>query len=333
MPRFELASVIATFAFVAACGGSDPCEAIYEKEMQCSPSKSKAKMSKEAFVAACKAARSDPEVAKEIAAEGACASKSTCEEVKACKSAARAKEKAGEVTAALKDGKFKDAFDDCTYGVDEGIAPELAAACKPVFEAAAKATGEDLTEVSNRCKYNEEAVKASAEFAAVCKGIAGTMLTAATAEAVKSRDSGEGEYKRCIELKSAAEQVGGDEVAKAAALCEELDLAAKAKKGVDEARANAAARKTDLPYQCSSTSDELAKLGTPWAKQTLEGLLTACYVELGKVIIEVTSADAKYACPYQIDRVKKAAETHGLAARHPELATALAGLPATCTKS
>lgn len=323
-----LAAALLTFATAACGGGKSDCEKLYDQEVKCDPDKGK-DISKAVFVAACQAAKSDPDSKEEVADAIECSKAASCEAVETCQKGKRGKKVAGEITKKLGDGKAADAFRDCSredYYVDAAFK----AACTPVFAALPKLTGEDAEGAMMTCRISDDAKKASPEFAKACADMATAQLAAATTAATKARDEGNGDFKLCLDLKNLAEQAGGDAVAKAEGVCKELDATDDAKKAVTEARANAAAKKADLPFECSNAAENLAALTSDWGKATLTDVLKACYVELGAVLVEVKGADAKYGCPYELDKLKGAATTYKLAEKFPEFAAIAAAMPATC---
>jgi hypothetical protein len=325
LPSLALALALAT----SACGGGD-CEQLYETMKKCDKGDRMGKVSKSEFVEGCQKAKDDPKFKDELEAAMTCAKEDSCEKVEACQKAQRGKLRAKEVTEAAAAGKWKDAFDHCTLMADHYADATFKAECAKVFANADKLTGEDLSSVMYRCKAGDEIKQAAPDFEQACKALADKQLAAAQKAAIEARDAGKNDYKACSELKSTAEIVGGDAVAAAQRLCDELGAAEDAKKAIDEARASIAAKKASVPFRCDSAAGKLGKLDTEWAKQTLDELFKACYVELGAVAIDARAKDAKYSCPYDIKKVKDAVARYDLATKYPALAETLKKLPAKC---
>jgi hypothetical protein len=331
MPKLRsLALPLLALALVtSACGGGD-CEKIYETMKKCEKGERMEKLSKSKFVESCQKAKEDPERKDQFEAALTCAKEDSCEKVEACEKAQRGKRRAKEVTEAAAAGKWKDAFGDCTLMEDYYADETFKAECSKVFANADKLTGEDLSSVMYRCKSGEKIKKVAPDFEQACTTLATKQLAAVQKAATEARDAGKNDYKACSELKSTAEIAGGDAVAAAQKLCDELGAAEDAKKATDEARANVAAKKTSVPFRCDSAADKLGKLDTEWAKKTLDDLFKACYVELGALVIAEKAKDAKYSCPYDIKKVKDAVAKHDLSTKYPELAETLKKLPAKC---
>lgn len=305
--------------------GKDECEVIYEAESKCRGKEG----DKDRFMTACAAAKS--EEPEEFAVAAKCAKEDSCEAMKACQKAARGAKRAKEVAAAVSAGKWKDAWDDCTIIPEYYGDPSFKAECLKVFaEAPTKLSAEELRTAGFRCENGKEIAAAVPEFKQTCEKMNSGKLAAATAAVTKARDTGVRDYKACFELETAAKTAGGDAVAKAKTLCDEASKADDAKKGMESAREYAKAEKKSFPYQCSSVPKDLDAIGTEWAKAKKDELLKACYVELGKVVIDASAKDAKYSCPYGITQVLEANKLHDLATKFPELAEVLGRLPEKC---
>jgi hypothetical protein len=332
MPKLRILAIpllaVALALVTSACGGGD-CEKIYESMKKCDGERM-AKISKSEFVEGCQKAKEDPKGKDGFEAALACAKEDSCEKVEACEKAQRGKQRAKEVAEAAAAGKWKDAFDDCTLMEDYYADETFKAECNKVFANADKLTGEDLSSVMYRCKSGDKIKQVAPEFEKACTALATKQLATAQKAATEARDAGKNDYKACSELKSTAEIAGGDAVAAAQKLCDELGAAEDAKKATEEARANVAANKSSVPFRCDSAAEKLGKLDTEWAKKTLDELFKACYVELGAVAIAEKAKDAKYSCPYDIKKVKDAVAKYDLATKYPELAETLKKLPAKC---
>lgn len=323
-----LLALCGSMGVLAACGGKDACETMYDKEIQCDPDKKD--MPKALFVAACQAAKNDPEEKEEFADKLECSKKATCQEVEACEDGKRGKKRAAEISKDLADGKVKDAFSTCSYSPEYYADPTFKAACVSVFAAALKLKGEEASDAMMGCRVSEETKTKVPEFAKACTDMASAALVEATAAATKARDEGKNDYSTCSNLERLAEQAGVEALTKAKALCMEVEVSETAKKAITEAKANVGANKADMPWECGKAVDELAKITSEWATKTSAEVVKACYVDLGVVIINVESKDAKYVCPFRIDDLRKKVAELKLE-EQPELKAALATLPATCT--
>jgi hypothetical protein len=328
--RLAFLLLVAAVATAPACGSSD-CDKLADMVIKCSKKgDGDDGPGKGALSTMCEAMKSDPKGKEEIEAELECAKADSCEAMEACKKAQRGKKYAKKVAEAAAAGKWKNAFDDCTTFEDNYADEAFKTECNKVFASVDKLTGEDASKAMTRCKYSDKIKKAAPEFETACKKVATGKLAAATKTVTEARDAGKREFRACSELKDVASMAGGDAVAAAEKLCQEMEAAEDAKKGATEARANAAAKKTSMPYQCDSAAEKLEKLGTEWSKKTLDDLLKACYIELGAVVIEEKAGDAKYGCPYEITKVLTAFEKRQLAEKFPEVAELTKKLPKRC---
>jgi hypothetical protein len=322
--------VLAPLAALAAsigCGGGGDCEAIYEAEVKCRGKGG----DKAEFMKACEAAKK--EEPDEFAAAAKCSKESSCEAMKACGKKARAAQRGKDVAKALSAGKVKDAWEDCTLSADYYADASYKAECAKVFAAApAKLSADERRSAGYSCSSGDDIKKVAPEFAKACADMSAGEVKSLMEAALKARDTGVRDFKTCIELERAAKDAGGDAAAKAKTLCEEADKAEAVKKGIEDAKAKAKARSSDFPYECKSLPGELDAIGTEWAKQKREELLKACYVELGAVVVDIESKEAKYGCPYRITQLKEAAAQFDLATKFPELGELLKKLPPKCNK-
>ncbi|MCW5809070.1 MAG: hypothetical protein KIT31_42345 [Deltaproteobacteria bacterium] len=363
--RVFLAVFVPLLLVAPACGKSE-CEALYEKITECKPGKLKKgkggkkgkdkdkdkdddkdddgddlEMGKDQFVAVCKLMASSKEK-DEVADELACAKKDSCEEYESCQQAAQGKKRAARITKDVEKGKIKDAFSSCSWNPEYFADDSYKSACASVYAAVDKVTDpDDLRSMAYSCRGETytKLVKAYPDYEKVCGKLASNSFGKLEAKVTAARDSGKRDYSACSSLEDAAKTMdGGKEganFAKAKAACAEMNAAENAAKGVKESKANAAAKKSQIPYQCSSTVEELAKIDTAWGKKTKDELLKACYVELGAVILETENVEknTKYFCPYQIKEVLKAVTKYDLGGKGDALDEQLKKLPATCTKA
>jgi hypothetical protein len=329
MPRLALAFLALSIA-VPGCKGSD-CEQAYDAVKKCTKG-DKDKIDKGEFVKMCEQVKADPKQKESFESDMACMKEDSCEKMEACSKAQRAKARAKKIAEASAAGKWNDAFEDCTLSEDYFADESYKAECTKVFANADKLTGDGTSAMMFRCKSGDKLKQVAPDFEKACKTLATGRLAAAQKAATAARDAGKNDYKLCQDLKDAAALAGGDAVAAAQKLCDELAAADDAKKATDEARANAAAKKTDVPFQCDSSAEQLAKIDSEWAKKTLDDVYKACFVELGAVVIaeKGTGKDVKYICPYQIKKITDAVAKYDLATKFPELADTMKKLPAKC---
>jgi hypothetical protein len=183
----------------------------------------------------------------------------------------------------------------------------------------------------------EKMVKAYPDFTKTCQKLASASYEKLLGKVTEARDSGKRDFSSCHTLEEAAKTMDGgkegDTTKKAKAACAEMNAAENITKGIAAARENIKQKKAMMPYQCTSTVDDVAKIDSAWAKKAKEELVKACYVDLGMVILEVEGGkDMKYYCPFGLKELITAAEKYDLASKHAELGEALKKLPDTCRK-
>ena len=331
MPNIKSLAMVLFAVLVAApaCGGGD-CEKAYDMAKKCAKGDRADKIGKDEFVSFCEKAKADPKMKDEVEASLACTKEGSCEKMEACEKAQRGKRRAKKITESITAGKWKDAFDDCTLSEDAFADETYKAECNKVFANVDKITGDDLGKTMFRCKSGDDIKKVAPDFEKACKTLATGQLAASQKAAIAARDAGKNDLRACMDLKDTAAQTGGDAATAAQKLCDEMGVAEGAKKAVEEARANAAAKKTNVPYQCDSAAEKLAKIETEWSKKTLDDVLKACYVELGTVVLAEEGKHAKYICPLYIKKVQEAVGKYDLTTKFPELAEPMKKLPAKC---
>jgi hypothetical protein len=289
------------------------------------------------FIAACKVM--EKENKKEIETMAACSKKGSCEEMEECMRAASraeyAKEQTEEIQKQIKDGKWKDAFDNCRYATDSfKDVPDLAAACDKVFtEGMPKLlAGPDAEDVSGSCRYADEAKAASPAFAKACADVAKADLEAKKAKALAARDSATDDFAICYDYQSAAEAVSPEAKKEADGLCAEVSIAVNAKKGLDEAKTAIASGGTDISYYCRSAAEELAKLEpkSEWATKTMDEVLKTCFLEHGKVILDKEASGKLSYCPYSVTQLREAAAAYKLAGKDADFDAKLAKTDKVC---
>lgn len=274
-----LASGLAAFAFglssTTGCGGGDYCSTVYNKAVECASPEEKPLVEglKDLVMKDCREKKDrDPEEEK---ADLECAKKSSCEEYKKCQSELSDKKQAMRI--------------------------------KKEVESALK-TGEKMEDALSSCKYSDikdEAVKG------LCGDLFKKSIEAATKELEGIRDSGGDGLSKCFDLQATAEKVNADEKTKADALCKEVEAGKRAKEAMDEAKKNLDGGTNEVPFQCSMAVEDLEKLTSDWAKNKLQEVAKACYIDLGKKILPA-AVDKMLICEYQVEQVFKAVKKYNL---------------------
>jgi hypothetical protein len=259
---------------------ADLCPKVYEKMKECAPEDAKSKMpSKPEFLETCEAEQKKEKDAgtydeAEEKAVRECLDKD-CDELQECMSKQSEKRYTHKKLAEI--------------------------------EAASKSG--DVEKMKEACQYIDEENK---ELATACKNVMPQLLAAATDGVTKQRDAGEHDFGACYDLEAYAKNVGGDAEANAKTLCEEAKASQAVKEAKDAVQANIAKKEADMPYQCKSAIEQLDAVGTDWAKNKRGEVITACYQDLGKVIMEVKVPQMKYICDFRVKEIYQAAKTHKL---------------------
>lgn len=328
---------------LAACGGGDGvCGEIYDKQKACwekdeNFEKMKDEMpSKAEFVAMCKAATKSRKEEVDVMAE--CIKEDGCEAIEACMDKKHdelyAKKRVEELDGYIKEAKWSDAFKECQYAADQMKKDEkLAAACEKVFvEGIPKLTGKDAEDVTSACRYTEDLKAISPGFKKACEGVMGAEYEAKKKLALEARDQALDDYSRCFDLQSAAEALDAAKKAEAESLCAQINAARSAKQALDEAKASIAAKKAEMSYYCTSAADELKKLDPPneWTTKTLDEVLKTCFLDLGKVIIEVELPNLSTYCTYPVQQVREAAATYSLMGKDADFDAAVLKTEKAC---
>jgi hypothetical protein len=268
------------FAALLGCN-ADVCPKLYDKMKECAPDEAKDKVpEKSEFVEKCEGDRKkekeagtyDEEEEKEVAG---CLDKSDCAEMEKCMSEMSEKRYTKKQVAEIK------------AALDSG----------------------DTEKMKDACQYVDED---NAELVTACKDVMPKLVEAVTAEVTKQRDAGEHDFGTCGDLENFAKAVGGDAEAKAKTLCEEAQAAKMVKKAKDEVATKIAAKDADMPYECKASLEDLGKLDTEWAKAKKAEIITACYQDLGKVIMEAKVPEMKYVCDFRVKEIYQAAKEHKL---------------------
>jgi hypothetical protein len=264
--------------FLVACGG-DVCSKLYDKMKECAPEGKSDFPDKAKFVEECKAQQQKEKDAgtydeEEEKAIAACLDKK-CDEMQKCMS-------------------------------EESEKRYIA---KQVKEIKAASESGDVAKMKDACQYVNEEVE---ELVAACKEVMPKVFEATVAEVTKQRDEGKHDFGTCHDLERFAKMAGGDAEAKAQSLCAESQAAEMVGKALTESKEKVDAKDADIPYPCKAALEDLAKIDSEWAKAKQKEVINACYVDLGKVIMEVKVPDMKYVCDFRVKEVYQAVKDHGL---------------------
>jgi hypothetical protein len=245
-----------------------------------------------------------------------------------------AAEKVADLDKFIAAGTWDKAFEECRY-LGEKPAAALVTACEKVYADGIpkllEAGGEAAKDVVSACRYSEELKAQSEGFKKACDGVMGAEYEAKKKLALEARDQALDDYTRCYDLQSAAEGVSEQAKKDAEVLCAEITAAQSTKKALEEAKATIAAKKSDISYYCKSAAEELTKIEpkSEWTQKTLDGLLQTCFIDLGKVILEVELPNLSY-CGYSLTELRAAVATYKLAGKDAAFDAELAKTDKVC---
>jgi len=350
-PRLVIAgSVLALF--LVGCGDSSGlCGEVYDNSKSCWVEEAKKRIedgegdedlekipTRSEFIQLCKASmRTEKD---EIEAMSRCAKEPTCEEKDACEDKERdarwAKKQVKEVDKAVAKGDWQKGFEECRYLRDEPD-PALLAACEKVYAEGMPAlmTSGKADDVKSACSYSEDLKKKAPAFAKACVDVMSVELEAKKKAAIAARDAGaDDNYLQCSELRTVAESVGEQAKKDAETLCTEMTIASSAKQAINEAKASTAARRSEVSYYCTSALDSIAALEpkTDWSTKTQDEVIKHCYLDAGKVIVEIELASEYPYCSYSLTQVRDAIPKYGLAGKDPEFDDAIAKTDKLCIR-
>lgn len=121
------------------------------------------------------------------------------------------------------------------------------------------------------------------------------------------------DYGLCFELKDLGKKVGAEQEKAAEAICKEIDLQVTLKKALTEIDKRIAEKQESLPFQCmESTLKKFDEVGTEFAKGKKTELINACYIKMGKAILEKQVPEMKGFCRYSVKEIVKAVREHKL---------------------
>ena len=267
-------------SLLAGCGG-DVCSKLYDRMTECMPEDAKGKIPEKAkFVEQCKADQQKEKDAgtwdeAEEKAIVACLGKKSCEDMNTCMAEESEKRYTQKQVASIKEA------------ADSG----------------------DVEKMKDACQYIDEKNEA---LVAACKDVMPKVFEATVATVTKQRDEGKHDFGTCHDLERFAKDVGAEAETQAKALCAESQASEMVGKALTEAKAKVDAKDADLPYPCKAAIEDLSKIDSEWSKSQKKAVIDACYVDLGKVIMEVKVPDMKYVCDFRVKEVIDAVNEHGL---------------------
>jgi hypothetical protein len=338
------------------------CESFVEKINNCSK-KDMPPERKEKFIAECKADQALDAKAYEPLL--ACASADSCDAFEKCgkeadkavdKALAPAKVRKDIADKKIKDSRYRYRCPDMVAGVakkdEEAPSPEMMAACKEFTvaffaEEAVAIAADTKAKKFKDSEYRfdcEKAIKgdnkaATDDYKKACTALYTAWSDDLTTAITKTRDTATADTKNmhteCYELEKNSELLSGaDGKKKAETLCEEQKLAIDAAKLNAEVDKYIAEKKTTSYYGCKSVAENLDKLGTDFAKTKKDAILKKCFIDHGKVILEVELPNMKSFCPFQIKNLVKSFNENKLAGKDPAFDALIAPVLADekCTK-
>ena len=208
-----------------------------------------------------------------------------------------------------------DAFNACVKKAGEGKAE--AARAQRVKDGIEKLTKQLADKAWRDARWTCDGLKADLKDGSqekmVCDGVPRQALAAYTTELTALRDKGEEDSSfKCFELKDAAKAVSEDEAKKAGVLCDEVAGAARATAAIAAARKNVQESLANIPFDCDLALDELEKIGSDFAKRKAKDVATACYSDLGKLVLSAKVPTMQYVCDYAVQKVWDAARKWSL---------------------
>ncbi len=139
------------------------------------------------------------------------------------------------------------------------------------------------------------------------------------------------EYGLCFELKDLGKKLGGDKEKAAETVCKEIELQVTVKRTLDEIEKNLKSKSLSQPFQCmENTLKKFDEVGTDFAKEKKAQLLDACFVKLGKAILEKEIPEMKGFCRYSVEKVYKGVKEYKLS--DPGLDPLIAQVTEVCEK-
>ncbi len=307
-----LVAVIST----TSAGCSSPCEKFYDISKKCAGDRKAP--DKADFLKECKKNK------KELKPMLDCTKHSSCDKYKSCvkkaykkmRKAEASKNKAalGKKVAAMAAKKdWKSLLSECSMAKDD-LSAEAKKTCTAGQLAFIQAglvkgsTKKQIDKVLSWCNYSKADIL-SEEGKKACKKGLKVHYDRLAAEALKIRDNGpyKSTFKLRYALKNAAKKLGADTIAKATELASDIEVAATLHDALTAVKKVQKSGKVSIPFNCSYALKKVEKVKqTAFVKGRKAVLIKACYITLGKPVLEkMLKARRKY-CSYHAGKVYKA---------------------------
>ncbi len=336
--------LLVVLALLAGCADSSGvCGEIYDDSKACWVKKARGDdeamrliPTRNKFIGQCRAKMKD--YAEQVEATAECAREESCEAQAQCNDKLRedewAKEHVKEIEGYVANTDWASGFRECRYLGDRPD-PALLAACERVYTEGmpalvASGKGED---VRDACQYNADMKRLAPSFAKACQTVMAAELEQKKKDAIAARDAAQTDtYALCADLRRITEAMTDDDKKQAETLCSEMSIAASAKQGLEEARASISYRRSEISYYCSSAVDSLWALDprSDWANQTLDELLRVCYIEAGKLVVEIELENQYPYCSYALTQIRDANNRFDLVAKDKTFASTIKKIDKLC---
>lgn len=120
----------------------------------------------------------------------------------------------------------------------------------------------------------------------------------------------------CPDLEDIAAKVSPEARGRAELLCKEVAAGDEASGALALARWFFNDDRLEMPGECDRASEALATLTTPWARARLQEVLKACYVDLGRKILQARVGEMR-TCEAPVAQIYRAVERYDL--KEPQL--------------
>jgi len=133
-------------------------------------------------------------------------------------------------------------------------------------------------------------------------------------QALEQRARGEKtSHSLCFDLKDLGRRLGVEKSRAAETVCRETELAITVKKALDEMEKNLAQKNDALSFSCKeSTLKKFDEVGTDFAREKKKELIHACFVKMGRVILEKQVPLMKDFCTIAVKTVYSAVKQYQL---------------------
>lgn len=126
------------------------------------------------------------------------------------------------------------------------------------------------------------------------------------------------DFNLCFELQDYGKKIGEDKAKEAETVCKEIDLQVSHRKAMAEVEKYIKENKENVPFYCmESALKRYDEMGSDFAKEKKAELLNACYVKLGKVILEKKVPEMKGFCNFSVQEIYTAVKTYNI--QNPEI--------------